>query len=384
MMINDEKIKVNEYCSSHQPQSTNHLTKHKTTNTSCSITCPVSKELQKQIKECNDCQNPNFFTQQLRKQVKCEQVVDIIINKTKEERENSILLLIKKDNNCEKKPLSAVKTWISTDTARPKRTNYCKKHWGELEGLEQEREHKEYNLKEEKQKIEEKILKSTLPLKNKMEVLKEAKLIKGPKLSKELERKIANSPVDPTIGEIALQEQTKDLIKSSETYQKLLQEFQEKKSGLSEFKEKIKHCKDCQKYCSNHQKEIERHKICDHCHKNDKQIQQVKEKINEVKNKLEELKKIKPEAEKEIKKLTNELSKREEEKKKFHHEAFANRVKCPILNKFKEERKNCSSCQGKIEKKHVIKIENPLKHTCLIRGDISKPEIYLLSKKDVC
>jgi len=60
--------------------------------------------------------------------VKCEQVVDIIVDKTKEERENSILLLIKKDNTCEKKLLSAAKTWISTDTARPKRTNYCKKH----------------------------------------------------------------------------------------------------------------------------------------------------------------------------------------------------------------------------------------------------------------
>ena len=113
-------------------------------------------------------------------------------------------------------------------------------------------------------------------------------------------------------------------------------------------------------------------------------IQQAKEKIQQAKDKLEELKKTKPEAEKEIKKLTNELNKKEEEKKKLHHEAFANRVKCPVLNKFKEERKNCSGCQGKIEKKHVIKIENPLKHTCLIRRDISKPEIYLLSKKDVC
>jgi len=224
-----------------------------------------------------------------------------------------------------------------------------------------------------------------LPLKNKKEMLKEAKLlIKGSKISKELERKIANSPIDPTIGEIALQEQTKDLIKSSETYQKLLREFQEKESEFNKFKEKAKHCKDCQKYCSNHQEEIEKHKTCSHCHKNDKQIQQAKEKIKETKDKLEELKKTKPEAEKEIKKLTNELNKREEEKKKFHYEAFANRVKCPILNKFKEERKNCSGCQGKIEKKHVIKIENPLKHTCLIRRDISKPEIYLLSKKDVC
>ncbi|CAH1756334.1 20428_t:CDS:2 [Entrophospora sp. SA101] len=328
-MINDEKTKINEYCSSHQDNSISHLTKHKKTNSPCSITCPVSKELQKQIKECDKCQSPKLFVQQLKKQIKCEQVVDILVSQSEEERKNSTLLLIKKDNR-------------------------------ELEKLEQEKEDKEQNLKEEKQKIEDKILKSTLPLKSKKEVLKEIKLIKGSKISKELERKIASSPVDSTIGEVALQEQVKDLIKSGETYQQLLQEFQEKENEFNKFKEKTERCKDCQKYCSDHQKEIEKHKTCSHCHKNDKQIQQTKEKIKEIKDKLEELKKTKPEAEKEIKKLTKELNKKEEENKKLYHEAFANRVKCPTLNELKEERKKCSGCQSKIEKKHVIKIENPL------------------------
>ena len=86
----------------------------------------------------------------------------------------------------------------------------------------------------------------------------------------------------------------------------------------------------------------------------------------------------------EEKENTSQKNKKEEENKKLRHEAFANRVKCPTLNKLKEERKNCSGCQSKIEKKHVIKIENPLQQVCLISGSIDKPEIYLLSKKDVC
>jgi archaellum component FlaC len=130
---------------------------------------------------------------------------------------------------------------------------------------------------------------------------------------------------------------------------------------------------------------MEKHEICSYCHKNDEKVQQVKEKIKEIKDKLEELKKTKPGAEKEIKKSINELNKKEEEKKKLHREAFTNRVKCPTINKIKEERKHCSRCLDKIGKKHVIKMENPLQQTCLIReGDISKPEIYLLSKKNVC
>ena len=214
--------------------------------------------------------------------------------------------------------------------------------------------------------------------------MKEAKLIKGTKISQELERKLANSPVDLTIGEVALQEQIKDLIKSSKTYQKLLQEYQEKESELNSFKEKTEQCKDCQKYCSKHKEKVEKHENCSYCHKNDKQIQQIKEQVKEMKEKLEELKKTKPEAEKEIKKSTINLNKKEEEKQNLHREAFTNRVKCPTLNKIKEERKNCSGCQDKIRKKHEIEVITPLQQVYLANKKASKPEIYLLSKKDVC
>jgi hypothetical protein len=65
--------------------------------------------LTQQIKGCQACQSPELFTKQTRKQIKCEQVVDILIIKEGENKENLLLFLIKKDNTCEKKQLSTVK-----------------------------------------------------------------------------------------------------------------------------------------------------------------------------------------------------------------------------------------------------------------------------------
>jgi hypothetical protein len=76
----------------------------------CGITCAKVRELQKQIKECGNCQKPELFTKQIRKQVKCEQVVDLLIIKEGENKENLLLFLIKKDNTCEKKELATAKT----------------------------------------------------------------------------------------------------------------------------------------------------------------------------------------------------------------------------------------------------------------------------------
>jgi len=95
----------------------NQLKKHKTANCcdksqgvkaySC---CPQFKKLRDQIKDCSDCQNPELFTKQIRKQVKCETIVDLLIMKEEKDKENLLLFLIKKDNNCEKRSLAATKT----------------------------------------------------------------------------------------------------------------------------------------------------------------------------------------------------------------------------------------------------------------------------------
>lgn len=241
-------------------------------------------------------------------------------------------------------------------------------------------------MREEKEAMEEKVLKSTLPLETKEKILKDIKIITGLN-TKEITRKIANSPVDPTIGEVAIKDQTQDLKQKGDTYQKLLTEYKKQQDKTDDFKEKSKQCKDCQKYCVEHEKEnrevISKHEACSYCHKNDKQIEQVKEKVEEIKAKIEALKKSKPGATKEIQKLVNDLTKKKEQSEKLRHEAFANRVKCPILNKLKTERKNCLKCQEQEKKKYRARLENPLRQVCLVNKE-GNPEIYLLANADVC
>jgi len=100
------------YCSIHQ----NQLKKHKIA--SCCdksqgvraySSCLQFRKLRNQIKECSNCQNSELFTKQIRKQVKCEAVVDLLIIEEAKNKENLLLFLIKKDNNCEKIPLVAAK-----------------------------------------------------------------------------------------------------------------------------------------------------------------------------------------------------------------------------------------------------------------------------------
>ncbi|CAH1755994.1 14070_t:CDS:2 [Entrophospora sp. SA101] len=248
------------YCPVHQ----NQLKKHKTANccdksqgVKAYSRCSQFRKLTTEIKECQGCQNPQLFTKQTRKQVKCEQVIDLLIIKAGENKDNLLLLLIKKDN---------------------------------AEKLKKAKDKVESELREEKEKAEERILKSTLPLEVKEKIMKDSKIITGVN-TKEMARKIANSPVDPTIGEVAIATQTQDLKQKGATYQKLLDEYKSQHDKINDFKEKNKKCRDCQKYCSNHeqktQEEMVKHETCNHCHKYDKQIQQAKEKIEEIKEKLE-------------------------------------------------------------------------------------------------
>jgi hypothetical protein len=101
------------YCSLHQSQ----LKKHKTANccdksqgVKAYSRCSKFRKLTAEIKDCPGCQNSQLFAKQTRKQVKCEQVIDLLIIKAGENKENLLLFLVKKDNVGEKKPLSAVKT----------------------------------------------------------------------------------------------------------------------------------------------------------------------------------------------------------------------------------------------------------------------------------
>jgi len=101
------------YCSTHQTQ----LEKHKTANccdkgqgVRAYSSCSKFKKLRNEIKECKNCQSSELFVKRVRKQVKCERVVDLLVIKEKENKQNLLLLLVKKDNSCEKRPLVTTKT----------------------------------------------------------------------------------------------------------------------------------------------------------------------------------------------------------------------------------------------------------------------------------
>jgi uncharacterized protein YukE len=252
--------------------------------------------------------------------------------------------------------------------------------------LEKTKEKIERELNQEKEVMEERVLKSTLPLEIKEKILKDIKIITGIN-TKEMMRKIANSPVDQTIGEVAIRSQAKDLKQKNEVYRKLQEEFKKQQEKISSFKEKNKQCKDCQKYCSNHEQKTQKvmveHEKCKHCHKYDKQVQQSKEKVTEMKEKLENLKRTKPNATKKIQKLINELAKKKGQDKKIRYESFGNRTKCSILNELKAERNVCSKCKEQERKKYRVQVKNPLRQVCLVDKGIT-PEIYLLSQEAVC
>ncbi|CAG8453177.1 3887_t:CDS:2 [Ambispora gerdemannii] len=266
------------------------------------------------------------------------------------------------------------------------RCSQFKKLRNQIKECEKAKEKVEKEMREEKELMEERVLKSTLPLETKEKILKDSKIITGVN-TKEITRKIANSPIDPTIGEVAIAEQSKDLKQKGEVYQKLLAEVKTQQEKIGDFKEKSKQCKDCQKYCTKHelknQVEMAKHETCPHCHKYDKQVQQSKEKVEELREKLENLKKVKPGATKEIQKLINELAKKKEQGEKVRHEALGNRTKCPSLNELKAERKACPKCQEQEQKKYRTRVANPLQQVCLVDKEKS-PEIYLLAHEDVC
>ena len=234
--------------------------------------------------------------------------------------------------------------------------------------------------------MEERVLKSTLPVEVKEKILKDIKIITGLN-TKEITRKIANSPVDSTIGEVAIKDQSKDLRQKGEVYQKLLEEVKRQQEKISNFKEKSGRCEDCQKYCDEHKKQTQKvmdeHETCKHCHKYDKQIEQARAKVEEIKGRLENLKKTKPGAAKEIHKLTTDLESKKEQSEILRHQALGNRTKCPTLNKLKAERKDCPKCKEQEKKKYRARMENPLQRVCLVDKE-KNPEIYLLTNADVC
>ncbi|CAI2173560.1 11125_t:CDS:2, partial [Funneliformis geosporum] len=347
--------KTIEKCSLHQTQ----LVEHKAISHVCGIGCSPRRELQKKIKECGN------------------EEIEVVFKRKG------------KDGQAKNLKTSIYRQMRQRDEEG--KSIYCPTHQTKLKGHKSQPKIElvpTVNQKRrltEKETMEEKVLKSTLPPEVKEKVLKDIKIITGLN-TKEMTRKIANSPVDATISQEAIKSLTKDLKQKGEVYQKLLNEVKNQQDKIGIFKEKSKRCKDCQKYCAKHEKESQQvnaeHETCNHCHKYDKQIQQSKEKVEEIKGKLENLRKKKPGASKEIQKLVNELAKKMKQGEKIRYEALGNRTKCPILNKIKAERKACSKCREQEKKKHLAQLENPLHQVCLVDKE-KNLEIYLLADTDI-
>jgi hypothetical protein len=110
------------YCERHCEELKNHSKKIH----DCGINCMEIREMQVEVKKCPDCQNPAFFARKIKKQIKCEEVVDLVVNNI-EENQKDLLFLVKEDNSCEKRQLSSIKGFICTDS-KQKKTTFCKEH----------------------------------------------------------------------------------------------------------------------------------------------------------------------------------------------------------------------------------------------------------------
>ena len=210
------------YCEKHQTQ----LEEHKKSHT-CRITCQLIRKLKQSFKDCEDCQILSARQpKKIRTKIKCEQVVDLIITKPEDKKEDLTLLLIKRDNSCEKRTLTMVKNPIWVDT-KYKKTDYCKKHWFNLGKLTDKLTNETAKLEEERGEIEKNVLKSELPLKDKEKILKSVRVMSGSEITKSLERKIANSSVDLTLGPAAREELIKNLLEGGKKYKSLLVEKKE-------------------------------------------------------------------------------------------------------------------------------------------------------------
>ncbi|CAI2189385.1 10426_t:CDS:2, partial [Funneliformis geosporum] len=339
------------YCAKHQKKQA----EHKTSAHQCNISCSLSRKLQKEVKQCENCQQPHLFGEsKLKKQIaKCKQVINCLIIKPTEAKENLILLLIKKDSSCEKKLLSNTKKEITNQT------------------------------KKEREDLEKDVLNAALLNREQKEKLLQQAQIKP---NEELKRKIAEAALEENRNEEAIVHQQKSLMEKVADYKNSLGKVKEQQKESSDFFEMVKKCAGCRKYCAEHEKqakiELEKHESCPHCNKYTNQIQKVQLEIAKIQEKITKLNQNPPK--KEVQKLTNDLEQKKEQAKQLRYSAFAQRVKCPTLQKLKQERKECSKCQAQTKKKYTSNLENPLQQVCLVSQKIEKPEIYLLVRESVC
>lgn len=290
-----------------------------------------------------------------------------------------VLLLIKKDNTLEKRSFSVKKRLLGLD-GKLKKTNYCRKHWTDLNSLNRLREQVSFSCQEERNNLENCIVNSPLTVGEKEKLSKRFQLSE----TKEFSRKIVNSLVDSLISQEVVSEQMNKIFQVARGYQKFLQMRQSFKGKLEEVKEQIKSCPNCQKYCNEHQEKIISHsQKCSHCF-GEKNVEDVSILEKDIKTVEEQFKnEIAVNRKGELERVLSALKKK---RVQVNEKNFSLRRACPLLMEYRRISSLCVDCQKQTQKKHLVNIRNPIERVFLINNDKDvKPEIYLLTEdKTAC
>ncbi|CFW93437.1 DNA gyrase (subunit B) [endosymbiont DhMRE of Dentiscutata heterogama] len=308
-----------------------------------SLRCPRGKEINKEIRNCPDC---NKVTPVAPGQAKDEMINFLVVEKELPKNEFN-LLAVREDKSGVKKSLSAVFQLAKKRGGKGKKkfrveekltSKYCDKHENSIS-----------KLRENWEKLEEKL-----------------KIVK--KKEEELKEVLGQAQKEQVNPEV-IEKYKKELDQIKQEQQGWKDKADKKKKELKNAEEKTKRCADCRKNCLQH----EEAKIQ---HENDKCCDKKKREKEELKGKIEQLQKTaKPSAKK--------LEKLRAESKELNKQSSKNRLECPKFQALNKEIRNCSECIGKKAKKAVKIIPSHLQKVFLI-DKRAKSEIYLLAEEVVC
>ncbi|CAG8542062.1 373_t:CDS:2, partial [Racocetra persica] len=235
------------HCPLHQTQLEKHRLADccdKSQGVKAYMKCSQFRELQQAVKNCGDCGNPQFFRQNLRRQINCEQIVDLLVSKTKE---NLICLLLRDDN--------------TSQIFDHEKIPYCRTHWAELEKIQTEKEEVSDRLKKKRDELVSSILDSGLPIEEKKMLFERAKI----ELSGELTKKLATSLVEKILADTNNNEVRESVIRRREEKISDYNLVNGEKAAVEKKERKAKSnwkdtCNNCKKYCPEHSKQLGEHK----------------------------------------------------------------------------------------------------------------------------
>jgi hypothetical protein len=357
-------------------------------NHECGIDCSFVRTLQKEIKNCSDCQSPNLSEKHIKKQIRCSKALDMIVSSSEDSNRNYILILAKEDNSCEKRQFSKIKNFICSDN-RQKKTPYCKRHWEQLEKSKKNLDEINLKVQASKESLEKGITSSSLISKEEKEkLLSDFKI----KINEDLRRKIENSDFEMIRNDEAVKSELVFLNSKYLEYKKSLEEKRKKIEISREIQDSKEQCENCKNYCRKHEENLtsltSHHNDCKHCGGKLREIEILKTGLTSVEKEISDLEKKENNGKnKKLKKKKKIQLSLKENLVKVRREYFIVQASCPQLNELKNDRKKCKDCIAKSEKKHVTKLSNPLISLNLVAltpTEEKSPQMYILSEDSVC